>query len=123
MTDSLSPSFTFLSARHLFLVLREFSSHVGRVRLAMADYDNPLPFSFFCDLLAAIQDIKPVRTGKKRAGDQPKESRTLENWIAKLRECHSPLPAGSGVLFFRLFFPEEGVRRRCVRDRRTCQRC
>lgn len=80
---------------------------------ANANYTNPLPFWFFCELLAAIQDIKPVPTGERRSSGKSQESKTFKRWIDKLRE--SPLPAGTGVIFFRLFFPEEGVRRRYAR--------
>ncbi|GAA6048228.1 hypothetical protein JCM3770_006492 [Rhodotorula araucariae] len=77
-------------------------------------YANPLPFSFFASLVDRIGAIGAKRRGTRVAeGKAPKEHRLLEAWVNAVRREHDAgLPEGTVVLFFRLFFPEEGVRRR-----------
>ncbi|BGP40014.1 hypothetical protein JCM10450v2_003994 [Rhodotorula kratochvilovae] len=77
-------------------------------------YANPLPFSFFASLVDRIGAVGAKRRGSRAAeGKAPKEQRLLEAWVDAVRREHDgALPEGTVVLFFRLFFPEEGVRRR-----------
>ncbi|GAA5899280.1 hypothetical protein JCM6882_009303 [Rhodosporidiobolus microsporus] len=77
-------------------------------------YDNPLPFSFFASLVDHIAAVAAKKKGVTRCKDeQSREQKLLQAWVARVKEQHGrELPEGTVVLFFRLFFPEEGVRRR-----------
>lgn len=81
----------------------------------MSLYDNPISFSDFCRLLTSIRTVKPLRKGQTWRGKCPKELQNLQAWVSTTRglfEGHAGLPLGTITIFFRLFFPEEGVRRR-----------
>ncbi|KAK4698270.1 hypothetical protein P7C70_g8011, partial [Phenoliferia sp. Uapishka_3] len=81
----------------------------------MSPTENPITFSFFSSLVTAIRGVKARRkTDRAPSVDTatPAELKLLNAWITKLREVHNPLPSGTTVLFFRLLFPGEGVRRR-----------
>lgn len=79
-------------------------------------YDNPLPFSFFASLVDRVGAVSARKKGDTRRRDEPsKEQKLLQAWVERVKEEYGrELPEGTAVLFFRLFFPEEGVRRRCV---------
>ncbi|GAA6011978.1 hypothetical protein JCM10207_003447 [Rhodosporidiobolus poonsookiae] len=82
--------------------------------LPMVLYTNPLPFAHFADLVRRFSEIKPRKKGTaNRTGEPSKQRQLLQAWVDSVREQHGvELPEGTVVLFFRLFFPEEGVRRR-----------
>ncbi|GAA6016518.1 hypothetical protein JCM11491_002348 [Sporobolomyces phaffii] len=85
-------------------------------------YANPIPFGYFAELVHQISrcTAKPrtcnalaTTTDRRRS----KQIRLVESWIDKVKATHAhglddPLPSGTIVIFFRLLFPEEGVRRR-----------
>ncbi|GAA5851191.1 hypothetical protein JCM8547_004160 [Rhodosporidiobolus lusitaniae] len=76
---------------------------------------NPLPLSFLSSLVEAVAGVAARKKGSTACvgDDQSKEQRLLAAWIARVKQEHgTDLPEGTVVLFFRLFFPEEGVRRR-----------
>ncbi|GAA5824088.1 hypothetical protein JCM11251_001517 [Rhodosporidiobolus azoricus] len=77
-------------------------------------YDNALPFSFFASLVDRIAAVSAKKKGNtRREDDKSREQKLLQAWIERVKEEHGrELPEGTVVLFFRLFFPEEGVRRR-----------
>ncbi|GAA5978700.1 hypothetical protein JCM11641_006147 [Rhodosporidiobolus odoratus] len=78
-------------------------------------YANPLPFSFFASLVEQIGSVtaKKVGQGSRGSGEASKQQRLLQAWVERVKAKHgTALPEGTVVLFFRLFFPEEGVRRR-----------
>ncbi|BGP31986.1 hypothetical protein JCM10296v2_003765 [Rhodotorula toruloides] len=80
-------------------------------------YANPIAFSLFSSLVQRIGAVPPVRKGARRSNGpgagKPKQRRLLEAWVAAVKaEYGRDLPEGTIVLFFRLFFPDEGVRRR-----------
>lgn len=84
-------------------------------------YTNPVPFSLFCDLVTAIAAVPPRRTDQPRthfaSEGRSKQAKLLQRWIKAVKEEHSPetgdpLPPGTVIIFMRLFFPDEGVRRR-----------
>lgn len=79
-------------------------------------YANPIPFSLFASLVNRIGAIPAVRKGARRSSAaKSKQHRLLEAWVEAVRaEYGRELPEGTVVLFFRLFFPDEGVRRRWV---------
>lgn len=76
---------------------------------------NPVTFSCFCKLVSEIRRIPPrKKNGARSSSAESREMRLLKGWINWLKsECPAGVE-GTGVIFFRLFFPEEGVRRRCV---------
>lgn len=82
-------------------------------------YANPVPFSFFATLVDKVGAVAARRRGSRSnagSGKAPKEHRLLKAWVEGVRAEHRDgvEPEGTIVLFFRLFFPDEGVRRRCV---------
>jgi hypothetical protein len=97
---------------------RPSSIPAGHSTSAMAPvaYGNPIPFTFFCDLLSNIQSVPPIPIvalpSRRASAVPPREARILKLWIEELRRRYDPLPAETGVIVFRLLFPEEGVRRR-----------
>ena len=90
----------------------------------MAFASNSISFSHFADLCETLASLAPRRAGQKRkaAGDGPTVSKQLQvvrNWIKSMKEVDSPgedglLPEGTVRIFLRLFFPDEGPRRRYV---------
>lgn len=74
-------------------------------------YANPIAFSDFCMLLQKIRTIKPRRTSQPRHQSW-KELEYTRKWIHLARQEYAELPTGTIVIFFRLLFPDEGVRRR-----------
>lgn len=110
-----SPRLDSLNYRH---------SHPIDGRMAHA---NTIPFSHFADLIETLAALAPRRVGTKRKspGDGPVVSNQLQvvqNWIRSVNRAYPPreegkdglLPEGTVRIFLRLFFPEEGPRRRCV---------
>lgn len=84
-------------------------------------YLNPIPFSFFCGLVKQLSECPPKpRTSSSNNSDTPsRQIRLVKKWITKVKDTHAPgldepLPPGTIVIFLRLLFPEEGVRRRSV---------
>lgn len=82
-------------------------------------YANPIAFSLFSSLVQRIGAVPAVRKGARRLSGpgegKPKQHKLLEAWVGAVKaEYDRDLPEGTIVLFFRLFFPDEGVRRRCV---------
>jgi DNA ligase-4 len=79
-------------------------------------YANAIPFRYFTDLVVAISSVEPKKMGTRSSGKPSRQARLLQRWIQKVKKEHataeSPLPPGTLVIFFRLLFPEEGVRRR-----------
>ncbi|GAA5998995.1 uncharacterized protein JCM10292_003242 [Rhodotorula paludigena] len=79
---------------------------------------NSIPFSTFADLVRSIGSVEARRKGAARSsgsGKEPKQHRLLRawtEWAQKEAGGAQGLPEGTVVLFFRLFFPDEGVRRR-----------
>lgn len=72
-------------------------------------------FRSFVSLLHEISKIKPRRAGaspSKPTSGPPKVVQILDRWIAELHRKFSPLPPDTMMHFFRLFFPEEDVRRK-----------
>jgi hypothetical protein len=75
---------------------------------------NPLPFSLFSSLVEHIGAVRARKKGVRNTGES-KEQLLLAAWIGRIKDEYGrELPEGTVMLFFRLFFPEEGVRRRCV---------
>jgi len=81
-------------------------------------YANPIPFAYFATLVDRVGAVAAKKRGARSStvGKAPKEHRLLAAWIDGVRAEHrdGAVPDGTVVLFFRLFFPDEGVRRRCV---------
>ncbi|GEM07306.1 ATP dependent DNA ligase [Rhodotorula toruloides] len=77
-------------------------------------YGNPIAFSLFSSLVQRIGAVPAIRKGARRSiGPTTKQHRLLDAWIGAVKaEYGRDLPEGTIVLFFRLFFPDEGVRRR-----------
>ncbi|KAK4056834.1 hypothetical protein OIO90_002084 [Microbotryomycetes sp. JL221] len=87
-------------------------------------YDNPLPFSLFCDLVTAISSVKPRSIEEshrcKSINHKPRSHVLLHKWINAIKQKHNetgsrtngPLPVGTIVLFMRLLHPDQFVRRR-----------
>mgnify|MGYP001582642673 FL=1 len=75
-------------------------------------YDNPVPFSAFTHLVTEIRAVKARRKNAPASPKPPREQRLLTAWLETLRNDYTPLPAGTAAIFFRLLFPDEGVRRR-----------
>ncbi|BGP16121.1 hypothetical protein JCM10213v2_004115 [Rhodosporidiobolus nylandii] len=79
-------------------------------------YQNPIPFSHFASLishLSACTAKKRGRTAGKKDGEPSRQRKLMQAWVDGLtREHGADLPHGTVVLFFRLFFPDVGVRRR-----------
>ncbi|GAA5959998.1 hypothetical protein JCM3765_006129 [Sporobolomyces pararoseus] len=82
-------------------------------------YANPIPFSFFSDLVEQISRVtaRSKRRSSSTTTQPSKQIRLVKRWIDKVKEAHAfrldePLPPGTIAIFFRLLFPEEGVRRR-----------
>ncbi|BGP07980.1 hypothetical protein JCM10049v2_003825 [Rhodotorula toruloides] len=80
-------------------------------------YANPIAFSLFSSLVQRIGAVPAVRKGARRLSGpgegKPKQHKLLEAWVGAVKaEYDRDLPEGTIVLFFRLFFPDEGVRRR-----------
>ncbi|GAA6027207.1 hypothetical protein JCM8097_002484 [Rhodosporidiobolus ruineniae] len=75
---------------------------------------NSIPFSFFASLVEQIAAVSAKKKGDTRGrGPASSEKKLLTAWVERVKEEHGKdLPAGTMVLFFRLFFPDEGVRRR-----------
>lgn len=93
-------------------------------------YANPIPFKFFSDLIEQISRCTAKPTSKRVSSSKepddrpPKQIRLVQSWIDKVKGTHAPglddpLPVGTIVIFFRLLFPEEGVRRRSVPEKVT----
>lgn len=82
-------------------------------------YRNAVPFKHFAELVHTLGSAKArpaARSGKTRARSE-KDSTTpnaLKLFIQTGREALARVDSMDGfvVLFFRLFFPEEGARRR-----------
>ncbi|GAA5853542.1 hypothetical protein JCM5353_008815, partial [Sporobolomyces roseus] len=99
-----------------------FSSHfleTTRAWMSNPLYTNPIPFSFFCGLVKQLSECPPKpRTSSSNNSDTPsRQIRLVKSWITKVKDTHAPgldepLPPGTIVIFLRLLFPEEGVRRR-----------
>lgn len=67
----------------------------------------------FVSLLRAISSINPKQAHQTKTSNSKEIAlRTLTNWIAELHRRYSPLPPGTCLTFFRLFFPEEDVSRK-----------
>ncbi|KAM0787656.1 hypothetical protein ACM66B_003720 [Microbotryomycetes sp. NB124-2] len=85
-------------------------------------YDNPIPFSLLCELVTAVSNVKPRPIGASKHALSSETSSLRHEWVHKWirtrKEQHGrdsgrgPLPAGTIVIFMRLFHPEESVRRR-----------
>ncbi|GAA5842570.1 hypothetical protein JCM9279_003622 [Rhodotorula babjevae] len=79
-------------------------------------YANEIPFAYFASLIDKIGAVAARKRGarSRTAGKAPKEHRLVAAWIDGVRAEHRGglVPEGTSVLFFRLFFPDEGVRRR-----------
>ncbi|GAA5897078.1 hypothetical protein JCM8208_006163 [Rhodotorula glutinis] len=80
-------------------------------------YANEIPFAYFATLVDRVGAVAARKKGGARSstgGKAPKEHRLLAAWIDGVRAEHrdGAVPDGTIVLFFRLFFPHEGVRRR-----------
>lgn len=82
-------------------------------------YANPIPFSFFSELVQQISRVtaKSKRRSSSTTSQPSKQIKLVKSWIDKVKATHAPglddpLPYGTIVTFFRLLFPEEGVRRR-----------
>ncbi|GAA5927226.1 hypothetical protein JCM1841_004252 [Sporobolomyces salmonicolor] len=79
-------------------------------------YSNPIPFSFFVELVSSLASCTAKRKGPTKSNGPSKQTQLVRAWINKIKEVHtrpdSPLPAGTMTLFFRVLFPEQGVRRR-----------
>lgn len=88
--------------------------------MSTALYANPIPFSFFSDLVKQISDCSAKPKSIPTKSDQPsRQIKLVKRWIDKVKLNHAPglddpLPHGTIVIFLRLLFPEEGVRRRLV---------
>ncbi len=84
-----------------------------------ADPGGP-SFGFLCELILAIGKVRP-RPARARAqpkGQPPRSSQLLQAWIARVKSHTDPVCFAATrpiTHFFRLFFPEEGARRRSVR--------
>ncbi|GAA5911215.1 uncharacterized protein JCM6883_001943 [Sporobolomyces salmoneus] len=80
-------------------------------------YSNPIPFSFFSDLVDQISRCTAKAKNSSTSTQPSKQIKLVKRWIDKVKATHAPglddpLPDGTIVIFFRLLFPEEGVRRR-----------
>ncbi|KPV75538.1 uncharacterized protein RHOBADRAFT_53505 [Rhodotorula graminis WP1] len=80
-------------------------------------YANEIPFAYFATLVDRVGTVAAKKKGGARSstvGKSPKEHRLLAAWIDGVRAEHrdGAVPEGTIVLFFRLFFPDEGIRRR-----------
>lgn len=75
----------------------------------MPIYDNPIPFSYFADLVNTIGNIPPRPPASK---GPPLQLAYLEKWLQHLHKQYVTLLEGTVKLFFRLFFVDESVRRR-----------
>ncbi|KAK4047009.1 hypothetical protein OIV83_005695 [Microbotryomycetes sp. JL201] len=91
------------------------------VTSGMSVYDNPVPFSLFCELVTAIANVKPLTTAaiKRRSNASSITKHELvHKWVTAVKQRHEPgsghdpLPVGTIVIFMRLFHPEQSVRRR-----------
>lgn len=77
-------------------------------------YDNSVPFSTFVRLVCDVGNVKP-RLSKSTArrdetGTAASAEAVLKAWIDDRRSAKES--SGIVVLFFRLFFPDQSVRRR-----------
>ncbi|GAA6059260.1 hypothetical protein JCM10212_006653 [Sporobolomyces blumeae] len=80
-------------------------------------YANPIPFDFFAQLVDRLSNCTARRKGSKPKGGPSRQVKLVQKWIEQVKEVHQvgqgqPLPDGAVVIFFRLLFPEESVRRR-----------
>ncbi|GAA5943753.1 uncharacterized protein JCM15063_005826 [Sporobolomyces koalae] len=81
-------------------------------------YANPVPFKFFAELIDQLSKCTARPKLDNPLRDQPsKQIRLVQRWIDQVKRVHgqemgNPLPPGTVIIFFRLLFPEEGVRRR-----------
>lgn len=78
-------------------------------------------FSFLCELILAIGKVRPrpARARPPPKDHPPKATQLLHAWIARVKsdtDAASFARARPVTHFFRLFFPEEGARRRSVAD-------
>ncbi|GAA5989589.1 hypothetical protein JCM10908_000545 [Rhodotorula pacifica] len=75
----------------------------------------PHPFQVFAELVHALGAAKPTHAGRSRTAEQERTLKTLKTFIEQGKEAlqrQDDDVDGLVVLFFRLFFPDEGVRRR-----------
>ena len=83
-------------------------------------------FGFLCELVLAIGKVKPrhARARGQPKDQLPKSSQLLQAWTARVKAHTDPSCFTSTrpiTQFFRLFFPEEGARRRSAgRHVRSC---
>ncbi|GAA5862001.1 hypothetical protein JCM1840_006904 [Sporobolomyces johnsonii] len=79
-------------------------------------YSNPIPFSFFSKLVSNLSSCTAKRKRETKSAGPSRQAKYVQDWINEIKKVHarpdSPLPHGTVTLFFRLLFPEEGVRRR-----------
>lgn len=77
-------------------------------------------FSSFCELVLALGKVRPARPGQgarskhgKSKGEAPLASRLVEAWIERAKLGMGSFEReGSVGGWFKMFFPEVGVRRR-----------
>lgn len=82
--------------------------------VGMSYPSNPVTFSCFCQLVSKIRRVPPKKNGARTSSSESREMKLLKDWISWLKGVCPAGVEGTGVIFFRLLFPEEGVRRRCV---------
>lgn len=96
----------------------------------MAFAANGIPFSQFASLIEALSKVKPRRVGQKRRSTDDDDGTSphlkhVASWISHYKQLFPGgegggdgndvrLPEGTVRIFLRLFFPEEGARRRYV---------
>ncbi|SCV74037.1 BQ2448_6469 [Microbotryum intermedium] len=79
---------------------------------------NSIPFSGLCGLVGELAKVQARTTHTRRpAADESKRQTIVQRWIQDHKDgtapwLSEPMPPGTIVLWFRMMFPEEGVRRR-----------
>ncbi|SGY45760.1 BQ5605_C001g00336 [Microbotryum silenes-dioicae] len=79
---------------------------------------NPIPFRGLCGLIDELAKVPARPTHTRRATkDESKRQSIVRRWIQDHKDGTAPwlserMPPGTIVLWFRMMYPEEGVRRR-----------